>query len=235
MGAMLAALAAAGCASNPSSALPSAQAFTSRPPSAAFTIAQRLPGPATVSLEGNGANAVGSAFTVTVDDPTQLGAGVSNLDSPSATLYLIPVSSGRTHSTVVRVKNAKGQTTTVTVTQGKCGRPDNLAAQSQLVYPKPGTTGVSPYVNVLYFAVFSRAPITPMNLHLIAGQHATLEGSQLFPALPPSGSKKVAKQPGFVLNYMAATVPRLSRSTSYRTQIYDDTCQPPALTGGFST
>jgi len=210
------------------------QAFGLNPSSVSFSVVQPLPQPARVALQGSGAAGTAVDFTVSVDDPTQVGAEAISAASGVA-LLLTPISSGRTGASAVHVSDLAGAAATVSVNEGLCGRPDNLSAASRLVYPRSGSQGVSAHIGKLYFAVFSQAQTTTTHLHLIVGSHGTLEGSRLVRATPPRGAAVVAPRPGFLLTTMAATVPDLAASTRYHAQLYDDACQPPLIAGAFST
>jgi hypothetical protein len=167
-----------------------------------------------------------------------IGVGiVESFAAWPARFIVYPIAHGSTTATFT----AGGASATITATTGNCGRPDALSPASQLVYPQPGATGVSPSIGKLYFAVWLRGiyivPPTfpPINLHLIAGAHDTQEGSALQPDTPPPGSAPVNTQQQGTLQYMSATVTALRSATAYRTQIYDDACQPALLTGSFTT
>ena len=173
-----------------------------------------------------------------MNDPTVIGVAIGeSFVAWPAPFIVYPIAHGSTTATFT----AGGAAATISASTGNCGRPDQLSAASQLVYPRPGATDVSPSIDKLYFAVrlagnFSVPPVFPRtNLHLIAGAHETAEGSALQPDTPPPGSAPADPTQQGALQYMSATVPPLRSATSYRTQIYDDACQPALLTGSFTT
>jgi hypothetical protein len=211
--------------------------LSASPASFVFGIADPIPPPQGGWVAASPPS-VSLGLAIDVADPTVIGVGIGESFAAWPARFIVyPVAHGSTTATF----SAGGAATTITVTTGSCGRPDWLSTASQLVYPQPGATGVSPSIGKLYFAVWLRGnfivpPTFPaINLHLIAGAHETEEGSALQPDTPPPGSAAVdTHQPG-ALQYMSATVPSLRSATIYRTQIYDDACQPALLTGSFTT
>jgi hypothetical protein len=224
----------AGCA-GPSAISPgstASQPFAAVPLSLAFATTQTLPQAARVALRGDGSSGAAAAFTVSVDDPTQVGAAVA---SGGTALVVTPISSGRTGATSVHVANAGGAETIVTASEGLCGRADNLAPGSTIIYPRNGARGVSTHVGKLYFAIFSQKAAPAARLHLIVGSHGTLEGSRLMKAVAPRGAASVEPRTGLALTVMAATVPELPAASLLHAQVYDDACQPPLIAGTFRT
>jgi hypothetical protein len=111
-----------------------------------------------------------------------------------------------------------------------------LAAQ-QLV-PASGTINVSSSIGTLFFlAYFQNGVALSGNLHLIVGKHGTLEGGPLVAATAPPGT--VFPTPIPIPNttevVVRASVPALAPAHQYRTEVYNDTCQPAVFAGAFST
>ena len=198
-----------------------------------------IPSPQPIQLISN--LTIGPGFTISVGDPVQTGASLPLQTGPTTGMFFIyPISIGQRPSsppagTVVTATDSLGAAADITVKQDICGRPDNLLPNSLLVFPVAGSSGVPPTIGKLYFAVFTQVQPYDVNLHLILGQHGTLEGSPLQSATPPPGSTMVTPRPGETLTYMAGAIPVLQSGAQYWTQIYDDTCQLPILPGGFST
>lgn len=203
------------------------------PGSVVFSTSPYIPDPVTVELETN--LRFDPTWTVAVDDPTQTGASEPVLTSAStATIQVYPIAISSGHTSIT-VRNSNGGSTSIGVTQGGCGRPNNLVYDSRMVYPKVGSMGVARRISALYFAVYSITAEPSGNLHLIVGEHGTLEGGALAVAPLPPGAQGSKAVPGYTLTYMKAAVPTLPAHSHIRTQIYDDTCQPALLSGGFST
>jgi hypothetical protein len=203
------------------------------PGSVAFSIAQFIASPVPVELETN--LRFNSSWTVSVDDPTQTGASEPVLTSAStATFYTYPIALG-SGKTAIHVSDANIGSVSISVTQALCGRPDDLQANSHLILPRSAAANVPRGIGTLYFAVYSIGTAPSGNLHLIVGQHGTLEGGALVASPLPPGAQGSKSVPGYTLTYMKAAVPTLPAHSRIRTQIYDDTCQPSLLTGGFST
>ena len=213
-----------------------ALAVSASPAAFTFGIADPIPAPQS-GMVAAAPSPVSLGLSITVNDPTVIGVAIGGLVAAGA-LRRVPDRARLNDGDVHRRRRSRHDSTST----GNCGRPDQLSAASQLVYPRPGATGVSPSIDKLYFAVrlagnFSVPPVFPRtNLHLIAGAHETAEGSALQPDTPPPGSAPAdPTQQGALLQDMSATVPPLRSATSYRTQIYDDACQPALLTGSFTT
>jgi hypothetical protein len=212
--------------------------LSASPATFAFGIADPIPSPQSGFVAAS-PSPVSLGLSIAVADPTVAGVelGESFVAWP-ARFVVYPIAHGSTTATF----SAGGASATITASSGLCGRPDWLSPASQLVFPRPGATGVSPSIGKLYFAVWLTgnvvvppASFPPTNLHLIAGAHETAEGSALRPDTPPPGSAPVDLAQQGTLQYMSATVNALRSGTSYRTQIYDDACQPALLTGSFTT
>lgn len=181
---------------------------------------------------------VSLALSIDVADPTVIGVSIGESFAAWPARFIVyPVAHGSTTATF----SAGGASTTITAATGLCGRPDALSPASQLVYPRPGATNVPASIGKLYFAVwlvgtyFAPATFPTIGSHLIVGAHETQEGSTLQADTPPPGSAPVDTTRQGTLQYMSATIPPLRAATAYRTQIYDDTCQPALLTGSFTT
>lgn len=226
LGALLAACSGQMANSNASISGP----LVANPSSVQFSIAQFLPPAQPVQLTK--ANGTSGPFSLSVANPTVVGASSPVSSGGSASFSVFPIAAG---STSITVADASGASVTVTAATSACGRPDNLGP-SQMVFPKPGATGVATSIGKIYFGVLSVLAPKQTNLHLIAGQNGTLEGGTLHPDTPPPGSGSVTPTPQYpTVTYMSATVPALQAETNYRTQIYDDACQPANLTGAFTT
>jgi hypothetical protein len=188
-----------------------------------------------------------TSLSLSVADPTEVGAAVTSLHSTTATIALTPISSGSNlvnrNLTTITATDQLGRSVSIGFFEGLCGRPEPLRSAT-LIYPKPGATGV-PLSTRLYFAanfIGLPSPGGPQNapntyLHLIVGAHQTLEGGQLQPtAPPPNVSLPTAPTgPGLSTVYLSVAAPALVPGTVYQTQVYDDFCQAPELAGGFST
>lgn len=214
---------------------PTRSSLVAHPSSVTFPISPTIPSPQAVHLSS--ASRLDPPLRVSVMDSTELRVSAPRLTSArSATLSIYPISSGVNGSTTVTVTDAANVSATIKACQEVCGRPDNLFGPpgSQLIYPRAGSMHVPTTIGTLYFSVVSN--VAPSGyLHLIAAQNDAVEGGPLQPATPPPGATGVTSSPGPVLTYMSATVPMLHAGKTYRTQIYDDACQPPVLTGRFST
>jgi hypothetical protein len=175
-----------------------------------------------------------SHFGISVTDPTVVGYTPATLSGTSASLSVFAIAPG---STSISFSDEGGSVAVTTSSDLPCGRPSNLFYNSTLIVPAPGATAVPTNVGALYFAVYSYGlggPPTP-NLHVIIGAHQSFEAGALVVDAPPFGVPTPAPISGETLTYMRATVPQLTANTSYRTQLYEDTCQSALLAGAFST
>jgi hypothetical protein len=223
--------------STPAPTAPPSITLSASPASFTFGGLDPMPPPQSGSVAAS-PMPVSLALSIDVADPTVIGVSIGeSFAAWPARFVVYPVAHGSTTATF----SAGGASTTIAAATGLCGRPDALSPASQLVYPRPGATDVSPSTGKLYFAVWLRAtsfvpPTFPtIGSHLIVGAHETQEGSTLQPDTPPPGSASVDTTRQGTLQYMSATVPPLRAATAYRTQIYDDACQPALLTGSFTT
>ncbi len=199
-------------------------------PSALFFQVE-LGAPPSVPVTVSGARALDSNFAVSVLDPTVIGYTAPSISGRTATLSVFAIAPG---STSISFSDAGGSAVVTTGSGSPCGRPNNLSYASTLIAPAPGATSVPTNVGSLYFAVYSYvAPAA--NLHVIVGAHQSFEAGALAVASPPPGTPAAAPIAGQLLTYMKATVPQLSPGTSYRTELYGDTCEGALLAGSFST
>jgi len=176
-----------------------------------------------------------SSLAATPSDPTRVGVSVST-SGGTAIVSVLPIASGPLANILTITDGSSGASTTVGLSTAPCGRPENLDHRSQLVWPLPGATGVTPNIGTVYFAIFTPTTlILTTKLHMVVGTNATLEGGTLQTATPPGGAVAPTPPPGMVETYMNASVPTLPSGTAIHTQIYDDTCQGALLTGTFST
>ena len=210
--------------------------LTVSPQSVPFTdLGQPTPSPQTVVLSGT-AVTMGLPIAVSIADPTVVSVvPVVFAQAGPPTYAFYEIARGSTTVTFT----AGTANATVTETSALCGRPDWLRPESQLIYPPPGSTGVPTTLGKLYFSIavqsFTNGFPTTVYLNLIVGQHATqFVGTTLQPDTPPPGSASPAPLPNFRYQTMSVQVP-LAPATSYRTQLYDDACQPAILTGAFTT
>jgi len=149
---------------------------------------------------------------------------------------VLPIASAQVANILTVTDGGSGASTTVSLSTAPCGRPENLDYRSQLVWPLPNATGVSPNIGTLSFAVFTPTSLVlPTKLHMVVGTASTLEGGTLQTATPPVGSAAPTPPPGMVETSMSASVPTLPSGATIHTQIYDDTCQAALLTGTFFT
>jgi hypothetical protein len=213
---------------------PPALTLTVSPTSVTFDIFQPVPASQPIVLSGSALTS-GPPLVVSIADPTIVGVTpVVFIVQGPPTFAINPVAHGSTTiSFIVGTASAS-----VTATTGTCGRPDFLRPESQLIFPQPGLTSVSTSVAKLYFAVAypnSSAGPSGVHLNLIVGQHATQPiGVTLQNDTAPPGAATPTPSPFFQYQVMSVPVPLMS-ATAYRTQLYDDTCQPAVLTGGFTT
>jgi len=226
------AAAAAGCsAGGPSPAPTSAPVTLSASPSA-HTFALNETSPLTVWVDRSAGTLTG--FTATVSNPQEFGVLSVGISGPVAQVLILPVASGA--MATATFADASGAMTTASLSPAICGRPENNDYRSQLIWPLPDATGVSPNVGTLYFAVFTPTSlILTTKLHMVVGTTSTLEGGTLQTATPPIGAATPTPPPGMLETYMSASVPTLPSGANIHTQIYDDTCQGALLTGTFST
>lgn len=215
-------------------------ALTAIPSAVTFPLPGAIPTPAPVELDGIGA--FSGPFTVSVADPTQVGASLPVIVRLGvATMSLVPISSGTPGAgplgtTTVTIADAQLAATTLTVTQTLCGRPDNLLPASSLIFPRQGTTGNAATGTTAYVAVQSHVPPATVALHVIVGTNGTLEAGAMQPATPPPGAAPLPFTPvNVVTTVLAAPLPTLPAGATIRLQIYDDTCQPPIVVGSLST
>jgi hypothetical protein len=211
---------------------PGAGAVLSATPSAyTFPLDDNTPEPIIVTRSSGSF----ASLTLSVADPTIVGVTTPTLGGATAKFSILPIARG---STVVTATDASSVSTTVHVTTALCGRPASLLAAQQ-VLPPSGASGVSPSIGTLYFVAYfpiGTSGIVPGNLHLIAGQHGTLEGSAYAAALLPPGSALPTPIPIPASSaIVSATVPMLAPGQTYQTQLFSDTCQPAVLAGSFST
>lgn len=161
---------------------------------------------------------------------------VKILDRTTAIAKVYAVSQGVTSATTATVGETNSSTT-VTISQFSCGRPEAIV-HADLIYPPIGTKNVSPDARALYFMVYKvqHAAIPQIGLHLILGKDRTAEGGDLVRATPPPGSVIPTPPPGpFDSMSMKGAIPRLPATTSIQSQIYDDTCQLAIMPGNFKT
>jgi hypothetical protein len=175
-----------------------------------------------------------ASLLLSVADPTIIGVTTPTLSGTSASFSIIPIAHG---STTVRLTDQTGAMTAVHVNTASCGRPASMLAAQQLV-PASGATNVSSSIGTLYFlAYFQNGAALSGNLHVIAGNHRTLEGGPLVAATAPPGT--IFPTPIPIPNttdvVVSASVPALAPAQRYRTEVYNDTCQPAVLAGAFST
>ncbi len=236
----VASLFVAACSSGSGTPSPSPTAappLVANPTSVSFSIADDIGSPQAVDITS--AAGFGSGLTVSVGDPTQLGAAVALPNQPTmATLSIYPISSGLSGgSSGVSLGDSLGGTAMISVTQEACGRPASLV-DAQQAYPANASTGVSTNVGKLYFvAYFYHGAPTSGRLHLTVGSHGTLEGGPLVAATLPPGTllPTPIPLPDTSDTIVSATVPTLLPGQQYRTQLYNDTCQSPIIAGSFST
>lgn len=177
------------------------------------------------------------AFTslqIVIGDPSVAGVTTPSLNGASATFSVIPIAHG---STSVQVTDQTGATTGLNVTTASCGRPASLLAAQQLV-PSPDAKHIPTSIGTIYLlAYFQNGSTLSGSLHLIVGQHGSLEGGPLVAATAPPGT--VLPTPIPIPNstqiVVSATVPTLTTAQQYETQVYNDTCQPAVLSGTFTT
>jgi hypothetical protein len=204
------------------------------PSSVFFDLGQQVPAAQSVVLSGS-ALMSGAPLTVSIADPTVVGVTQVQFVVAGPPTYAInPVAHGSTTVTFT-IGTASAAVTATTAT---CGRPDFLRPESQLIFPQPGSTGVPTSLSKLYFAVgypsFNSLP-SAIHLNLIVGQHATQPISVTLQAdTAPPGSATPAPAQNVTYQVMSVPVP-LMPATAYRTQLYDDTCEPAILTGAFTT
>lgn len=231
---------AAGCSSGSDSPSPSptpAPLLVANPTNITFASSDFISSPQPVTITSAGG--FGSGLNVSVGDPTQFGASLAlPTQSTTASLSIFPISSGFMGGTSsVSLGDSFGSIATVSVTQGACGRPASLLAAQQAV-PANAATGVSTAVGKLYFVAYyyNGTPISG-RLHLAVGAHGTLEGGPLVAATLPPGTALPTPIPLLDASdtIVSATVPTLLPGQQYRTQLYNDTCQPPLIGGSFST
>lgn len=218
-----------GSTSTPQPGAP-AVTLSANPSSYTFSLNETAPVPVTISRSV----ATFASLGLAVGDPTQIGVTIPVLGGATATFSVIPVANG---STTVTATDGSGVSTTVGVASALCGRPSSIAA-FQLLIPTSGASGVSTSIGTMYFYVYFASP-TPQSgsLHLIVGQHGTLEGGTYAPATLPPGTVLPTPPP---IPYMsseivAAAVPRLVAGQQYKTELYNDPCQPADVAGTFST
>lgn len=198
-----------------------------------------MPTPASVELDGTGD--FGGQFSVSVADPTQVGASTPSLvRSGVATMALVPISVGTPvtflGTTVVTVSDGQGLSTNVSVTQAVCGRPENLVLGTTMIYPRQNSPGNPTTGTVAYVDVVSHVAPSAVALHVIVGTHGTLEAGLMQPSAPPPNAGPMPFPPAWAVStVLAAPLPPLPAGATIRLQIYDDTCQLPLIVGSFST
>src|SRR5450755_2771203 len=227
-------LALAGCGVNLASTVgatsPPRAALSATPATFTFALDHNAPQVVTVTRSSGTFTSV----LLSVADPTIVGVTDPTLSGASATFSIVPVAYG---STTVNVTDQTGATTAVDVSTASCGRPPSLLAAQQLV-PSSGATHVSTSIGTLYFlAYFQKNVALSGNLHLIVGQHGSLEGGPLVAATAPPGTifPTPIPIPNTTQMVVSASVPPLAPAQQYRTELYNDTCQPAELAGTFST
>ena len=177
------------------------------------------------------------AFTslqLVIGDPSIAGVTTPSLGGASATFSITPIAHG---STSVQVTDQSGATIRVNVTTASCGRPASLLAAQQLV-PNPGATHVPTSIGTVYLLTYFQDRTTLSgNLHLIVGRHGSLEGGPLVAATAPPGTvfPTPIPIPNSTQIVVSATVPALAPAHQYKTQVYNDTCQPAVRGATFST
>lgn len=211
-------------------------------PSPSPVILSAMPATYTFALDDNAQKLVtvsrsSGAFAslqLSVADPTIIGVTTPTLRATSATFSIIPIAHG---STTVNATDQTGAMAVVHVSTASCGRPPSMLAAQQLV-PESGATNVSSSIGTLYFVVYfpNRVELSG-NLHVIVGQHGTLEGSPLVAATAPPGTvfPTPIPIPNATEMVVSASIPALAPAQQYRTEVYNDTCQPAVLAGAFST
>ncbi|HEY0395965.1 MAG TPA: hypothetical protein VGD01_15805 [Candidatus Elarobacter sp.] len=226
-----------GTASAPATPSPTATpvpVLSASPNSVFFGGTDALPSPQQVTVTST--SPLSGALTVAVSDPTAFGASAPVVSGTTATFAVYPISHGTTAAATLTVSGSGATPATVSASTWVCGRPDNLTPSTQLIFPSPGSTGnAAATTTTLYFMVTSHVAVSTVKLHLIVGTNGTLEGGTLVVAPPPPGAASPTPPSSGVVTYMRATVPSLQPSTTYATQLYDDTCQLPILAGSFST
>jgi len=173
----------------------------------------------------------GTPISISVQDPTLVGVSTAPPSNGSPAFAIRGIAAGSTTVTFA----ANGSTATVRTQSALCGRPDALNPAPVQLSPPNGSTSVPQNVGTVYFGVYSVVPRVQPYLHLAVGAHGTLEGGALTAASLPAGIPTAPPQPGRTLTYMSASVPPLQPGTTYRTQPYDDACQPALVAGSFST
>jgi hypothetical protein len=225
-----------GTTSSPSAPAPTptvAPALSATPMSIKFNLEAT---PAPITLKSN--VLLGPSFEVSVSQPTLVGASVPTITGPeTATFTLYPIAQGNGQPATVTVTDWALASVTISKTQEVCGRPPGILPGSRLIYPARGSKNVPVTIGILYFSVIERSRLPAGGgLHLIVGQHGTQEGGNLVSATPPPGTKiPPPPQPPEYQHLFSATVPTLQAGAMYRTQVWNDPCQVPVLTGGFST
>ena len=219
-----------GCGGSTTSSPAAGGSLTVSPMSYAFPLDNNSPAPFAVTSSGGSL----SGLSLAVADPTIVGITAPAIGATSATFSVTPIARG---STTVTATDTAGGSASVSVSTALCGRPASLVGAQQVV-PASGAANVATTIGVLYFIVYF-ATNTPGNgnLHLAAGAHGTLEGGPLAPATLPPGTVLPTPLPiPFATSQVvSATVPALQPGQQYRTQLYNDTCQPAVLAGSFST
>ncbi len=204
--------------------------LTFSPPS--YTFALDDDAPLTVSLTRS--QGPFNELALGVADPTIVGLTPLSFSGSVATLSVVPIAHG---STDVTALDGSGASASFAVATATCARPPSLEAAQQIV-PAPGASAVSTGIGKLYFVGYFKTGVRPGGkLHLIVGNTGTQEGGSLSPATPPPGTVLPSPIPltGTTSAVLAASAPALIAGRSYRTQLYNDTCQPAVIAGNFST
>ncbi|HEY4438994.1 MAG TPA: hypothetical protein VGN14_00990 [Candidatus Elarobacter sp.] len=207
--------------------------LVAQPASVGFTIFSGSP-TATVDLLAFGG--VGQTLTASVADPTRAGASTPVWVAPGKAQTTITALAGGT--TTVTISDGLGASAAITYASDLCGRPENLAPQSTLLFPPKNSTG-NPTTGVTAFVgLASVGKPGPMRMHLIVGPHETLEAPAPQPAAsapPGSDPAPVPTPTATTVGIYAAPLPALPAGRTIRVQISDDWCEPPFVVGSFST
>lgn len=218
--------------SNPVSSnvpIASAASLALSPASYSFSLDQNAPQQFTVTRS----NGSFTSLVLSIGDPTVVGVSGPTISGSTASFQVLPIAHG---TTSVNATDQNGNSAAAQISTASCGRPPSLVA-AQALLPSNGATGVSSSIGRLYFVVYMmRGTTLSGNLHLIVGQHSSLEGGPLVLATPPPGA--VLPTPIPLLNAVdfvaSASVPPLALGQRYETELYNDTCQPAVIAGTFS-
>lgn len=181
-------------------------------------------------------------LSVSIDDPTVVDVGSPSPQSPQAAAFVIRrIAPGIT--TTVRFTDATGGSASLKIDGViPCGRPP--LAYGNLIFPLNGATGVDPGIGKLYFALRYGGPTSSNEERSIASQttlrlvlqHSGFDTGHLAVEAPPSGAGTPDPDAYYrTVAYMSGTIPRLRQGTTYRVQLYNDTCEGPNVAGEFTT